>query len=646
MSKRIICEKCFSELNITSGFCPYCGAQVIARSGIDIYNKGDKFYLRYRKGNHRVQTPLAPNYNNLPYDSKKLIYAEARKILDSKLAANRLAAKSRTSKIDTFGDLVDSYVYHIYCSKVQSIGKRKIKLGTFEKSYVMRQTILKRFPIYQMPIKNINYDSMCEHINDFVKQRMSGVATGYAVSPNTIGQDIYFLRCVLLYAYEEETINLPYRTIQKIIKYARNVEPYTRNDYADTLSSSNRIALSSAQFNLFLKEFFRETPKLTTEEIFYPIVGNYTANIFTSKALLFCQKHYNRQNATISDVLFLFRKNLQYLFNRDILNHGIYPECRSFFKLMKSEYKKSSQEESWADYYHKTVENTIVDALELFPLCYKEFVNKIENTMFDGAYYPVIRSYSQNGKCVEKSEFKSELPDSAILYKSAPKRDIPNIYYGNSLAVPILLLMSQTGLRANEAASLKVGDILTYELSDGTTIRAIQVHQQLLKLMLTDEKGIPLVNECGCVIHQYEESSTKTKSSTRLVPLTPLAELAIEVAMHDNNITYDDTDKYVFDAAIIEGQNYKIRRWMTILLENIRCYNLSGSHTLRRTVASQLAQHGYETSFIKQILGHAKGSVTEGYITIDLEHKYFALCESVMPDWFPDVPKPDWLKHN
>ena len=107
MSKRIICEKCFSELNITSGFCPYCGAQVIARSGIDIYNKGDKFYLRYRKGNHRVQTPLAPNYNNLPYDSKKLIYAEARKTLDSKLAANRLAAKSHTSKINTCSGIIN-----------------------------------------------------------------------------------------------------------------------------------------------------------------------------------------------------------------------------------------------------------------------------------------------------------------------------------------------------------------------------------------------------------------------------------------------------------------------------------------------------------------------------------------------------------
>ena len=76
------------------------------------------------------------------------------------------------------------------------------------------------------------------------------------------------------------------------------------------------------------------------------------------------------------------------------------------------------------------------------------------------------------------------------------------------------------------------------------------------------------------------------------------------------------------------------------MLDNIRCYNISGCHTLRRTVASQLAQHGYSEVIIGQILGHSDKSITEHYIKIDIEHKYKALCDSVMPDWFNNkLPK-------
>lgn len=637
MSKLIVCEKCFAELNTATGFCPHCGARIVNKSGFDIYNKGDKFYLRYRKGTQRAQTPLAPNFTSLPYDSRKTIYTNAKKSLDAKLAAKSLLVNSSLSKLDTFGDVLDNYIYNVYINKVKGTGKQKIKIGSFESHYVSKQRLLKHFSICSLQLKDINYESLKWHIDRFITQRITGEVTGKPVGKSTINSELLFINTIITYAYDEELLTVPYAKIRKLIKYTQDVSPTADDTNAKPRSTA---ALSAKQFDLFLREFFRQPPKETFQDIFYPIILSHTTDKFVIAVLLFCLKKYTTHIHSVNDILLNFREHELRLLPGDFYNPWLKPDCQRFFIFVKRTYDEEAPKETWENYFRNTLDSAITNALELFPVCYQELINKLENNLFNGTYYPVLKSYYHDKEHTIRRNYDPTKPNSHIVYKAAPKHYIPNIYFNKSYAVALLLLLSQTGMRLNEAASLRVGDISEYQLSNGTVIKTISIQHQTVYSILVGDNGVPLTTENGCMRRQFTEGTPKTESSKRIIPLTPLAELAINIAMRNKDISYIDTNSHLFGSESANWDTYEPKRWLRIMLDNIRCYNISGCHTLRRTVASQLAQHGYSEVVIGQILGHSEKSITEHYITIDIEHKYKALCESVMPDWFNNaLPK-------
>ena len=106
MSKLLLCKSCFAELLTATNFCPCCGAPIVASDGYDIYNKGDNFYLRYRKDKQKAQVPLAPNYTKLPSERKRLIYTNAKKELLAKLVAKALLPTTQTNFLKIHGNSV------------------------------------------------------------------------------------------------------------------------------------------------------------------------------------------------------------------------------------------------------------------------------------------------------------------------------------------------------------------------------------------------------------------------------------------------------------------------------------------------------------------------------------------------------------
>lgn len=629
MSKLILCEKCFSELTSTGGFCPYCGAPITFTNGFDIYNKGDKFYLRYRKGNLRAQTPLAPNYNNLSTDAKKSIYKNAKLTLNSKIAAKSLQTKT-ISKIETFGDLIDSYLHSVYTSKLCGTGKSKIKISTFDNGYVSMQSVLKRYPIYTLALKDMNYTTLKTYINDFIKDRMDGTTTGKPVLPSTISLNLSFIQRIITYACDEELLVIPYTKMRQLFQFIQEITP-TEDD--SKLTPRNRTALSAEQYNLFLKEFFRDEPTEPLAKIFEDVITPYTKNnIILHNLLLLCFKRFNAFNHSIEKILYHFRNDEMRILKGDYCNPKVINDHWRFHSFMKKTYKSQVPPEQWEMYFRETIDTVTTQALKLFPLCYAEFAKYVETTQFDKGYYPIIKLYYHDKQQVTSQQFDPTLPGSIVIYKQAQKKNIPNLNYTNSWVIPLLLLMSQTGLRFREAYSLRLSDLSTYTLSDGTIIKTINVQQQFVYAITLDSNGVPIRNNTGHIKRKVTKLSPKSRSSNRVLPLTPLAELAVSVALQARTTT--DPNEPLFCPLKNSSDTYEPDKWMTIMLNNIRCYNLSGTHTLRRTVASQLAQHGYSELFIGQILGHTEKSITAHYVTIDLEHMYSALCTSLNPDWF------------
>ena len=196
-------------------------------------------------------------------------------------------------------------------------------------------------------------------------------------------------------------------------------------------------------------------------------------------------------------------------------------------------------------------------------------------------------------------KFYTEKQVELLLNQSTIKYNNGKSKYRLGYGIQLLLY---TGLRIGEALALTWEDV---DIQNKT----IKINKNLKQVKNRDDKIII-------------QSSTKTNSGTRIVPLN---NKSIEALKQIKEIT--GQYKYVFSTET--GNNVSSRtcdRMFRKIQENCGFKEIYGVHALRHTFASLLFKKGVDVKTVSEILGHKDVSVTYNtYIHLIQEQKVNAM---------------------
>ena len=165
-----------------------------------------------------------------------------------------------------------------------------------------------------------------------------------------------------------------------------------------------------------------------------------------------------------------------------------------------------------------------------------------------------------------------------------------------------ILFMIETGLRSGELLALKWKDV---ELDRSR----MHVHATILN---------PMSNA-----NAVYQDSPKTKSSKRIVPLTPKAKAILKRLMEER------TTEWVFES---KGQRYSYKQLMYQTKKLCREAGVPyyGEHVFRHTFATNCYYKGIDVKILSRLMGHSSVSVTYNtYINLygdGFDEMYAALC--------------------
>jgi len=165
-----------------------------------------------------------------------------------------------------------------------------------------------------------------------------------------------------------------------------------------------------------------------------------------------------------------------------------------------------------------------------------------------------------------------------------------------------ILLMIETGLRCGELLALKWKDV---QLDRSR----VHVHATILN---------PMSN-----VKAVYQDSPKTKSSNRIVPLTPKAKAILKRLMEDRQT------EWVFES---KGQRYSYKQLMYQTKKLCRESGVPyyGEHVFRHTFATNCYYKGIDVKILSRLMGHSSVSVTYNtYINLygdGFDEMYAALC--------------------
>ena len=165
-----------------------------------------------------------------------------------------------------------------------------------------------------------------------------------------------------------------------------------------------------------------------------------------------------------------------------------------------------------------------------------------------------------------------------------------------------ILFMIETGLRSGELLALKWKDV---QLDRSR----VHVHATILN---------PMSN-----VKAVYQDSPKTKSSNRIVPLTPKAKAILKRLMEDRQT------EWVFES---KGHRYSYKQLMyqTKKLCGEAGVPYYGEHVFRHTFATNCYYKGIDVKILSRLMGHSSVSVTYNtYINLygdGFDEMYAALC--------------------
>ena len=165
-----------------------------------------------------------------------------------------------------------------------------------------------------------------------------------------------------------------------------------------------------------------------------------------------------------------------------------------------------------------------------------------------------------------------------------------------------ILFMIETGLRSGELLALKWKDV---ELDRSR----VHVHATILN---------PMSN-----VNAIYQDSPKTKSSNRIVPLTPKAKAILKRLMEDRQT------EWVFESG---GRRYSYKQLMYQTKKLCRESDVPyyGEHVFRHTFATNCYYKGIDVKILSRLMGHSSVSVTYNtYINLygdGFDEMYAALC--------------------
>lgn len=164
-----------------------------------------------------------------------------------------------------------------------------------------------------------------------------------------------------------------------------------------------------------------------------------------------------------------------------------------------------------------------------------------------------------------------------------------------------------SGLRAGELCALTWEDI-------DFAARTINVRKNAVEVR---EKG----NDGKMHSILKTQDSTKTRSGTRIIPMTEKAFLALSELQKI-------TGEYEYIITSSNGERIRpsrLDRTFHLMLDEIGLQHV-GVHTLRHTFATMLFHNGCEVKVVSELLGHSNTKITENiYIHVIQEQKVKAI---------------------
>lgn len=171
----------------------------------------------------------------------------------------------------------------------------------------------------------------------------------------------------------------------------------------------------------------------------------------------------------------------------------------------------------------------------------------------------------------------------------------------------MFVLMLYSGMRVGEVCALTWDDV-------DFSARTINVRKNAVEVREKDKAG-----ESHSVL--ITQNSTKTRSGTRIIPMTEKAYLALSELQ---KITGDC--EYIISSS--KGKRIRpsrIDRSFHLILDAIGLKRV-GVHTLRHTFATMLFHNGCEVKVVSELLGHSNTKITENiYIHVIQEQKVKAI---------------------
>lgn len=171
----------------------------------------------------------------------------------------------------------------------------------------------------------------------------------------------------------------------------------------------------------------------------------------------------------------------------------------------------------------------------------------------------------------------------------------------------MFVLMLYSGMRVGEVCALTWDDI-------DFSARTINVRKNAVEVREKDKDG-----ESHSIL--ITQNSTKTRSGTRIIPMTEKAYTALSELQ---KITGDC--EYIISSS--KGKRIRpsrIDRSFHLILDAIGLKRV-GVHTLRHTFATMLFHNGCEVKVVSELLGHSNTKITENiYIHVIQEQKVKAI---------------------
>ena len=171
----------------------------------------------------------------------------------------------------------------------------------------------------------------------------------------------------------------------------------------------------------------------------------------------------------------------------------------------------------------------------------------------------------------------------------------------------MFVLMLYSGMRVGEVCALTWDDI-------DFSARTINVRKNAVEVREKDKDG-----ESHSIL--ITQNSTKTRSGTRIIPMT---EKAYHALSELQKITGDC--EYIISSS--KGKRIRpsrIDRSFHLILDAIGLKRV-GVHTLRHTFATMLFHNGCEVKVVSELLGHSNTKITENiYIHVIQEQKVKAI---------------------